>query len=132
MTYATLMTTYMKRHRNITHAIACSHTIHDAMRRFKGGEPNERRAGVSVVLPIQTDSVAPGTVRLPLAVMSALAAEPGDLLYVSDDRWWLGGLRSVHVRAAEPHADGFMKLSAADVERGQLKPTRPARVQKLI
>lgn len=107
-------------------------SIRDAMRRFKGGEPNERRAGVSVVLPIQTDSVAPGTARLPQAVMSALAAEPGDLLYVSDDRWWLGGLRSIHVRAAEPHSDEFIKLSTADVERGQLKPTRPARVEKLM
>ena len=36
-------------------------SIHDALRRFKGGEPNERWAGVSVIVPIQTDSVTPGT-----------------------------------------------------------------------
>ena len=39
-------------------------SIHEAMRRFKGGEPNERRAGVSLVLPIQTDSVPPGTAQI--------------------------------------------------------------------
>ena len=27
---------------------------------------------------------------------SALDAHEGDLLYISDKRWWLGGLRSAH------------------------------------
>ncbi|MCU0960427.1 MAG: hypothetical protein MUF48_10005 [Pirellulaceae bacterium] len=107
-------------------------SIEDAKRRFKGGEPNERRPGVNLVLPIAVDRVAGGTAELPLAAMSALDAEPGDILYISDARWWLGGLRSVQVRAAAPHADAAIKLSAADVERGQLKLHRLARVQKLM
>ena len=92
----------------------------------------KRRAGVSLVLPLQTDSVALGTVRLPQFAMDALAAEPGDLLYVADSRWWLGGLRSVHVKAGEAHDGAAIELSAADVERGQLKVSRTARVEKLL
>ena len=107
-------------------------SIGEATQRFKGGEPNERRAGVSLVLPVRTDSVAPGTVRLPRFAMDTLAAEPGDLLYVADSRWWLGGLRSVHVKAGEPHEGDAIQLNAADVERGQLKISRPARVEKLL
>ena len=39
--------------------------------------------------------------QLPLVHISAplaqaLDAQPGDLLYLSDRRWWLGGLRSAH------------------------------------
>ncbi len=107
-------------------------SIPAAKRRFKGGEPNERRAGVSVVLPLQSGEVVAGTARIPQSVMERLAANPGDLLYISDARWWLGGLRSVHVRAGEPVADDAIQLSPGDLDRGQLQLSRPARVQKLM
>jgi SSS family solute:Na+ symporter len=107
-------------------------SIPDAMRRFKGGEPNQRRAGVTVVLPVRAESIEPGTARLPLAAMDTLAAEPGDLLYISDDRWWLGGLRSIHVRTGEPTADGIVRLCSVDLERGQIKLNRSVRVQKTM
>ena len=42
-----------------------------------------------------------GTASLPVAVLSpelaaALESKPGDLVYVTDTRGWLGGLRSTH------------------------------------
>ncbi len=45
------------------------------------------------------------TVRLSPAAMAALGAEPGDLVYLSDRRGWLGGLRSAHAIVGEPAAD---------------------------
>jgi SSS family solute:Na+ symporter len=107
-------------------------SIPAAMRRFKGGEPNERRAGASVILRLRPGMIAAGTVQLPRPAMEALAAQPGDLLYVTDARWWLGGLRSVHVRAGEPTEEQEILLNNTDIERGQLKLTRPARVEKII
>jgi len=72
----------------------------DAMRQFKGGEPN-RRPGKKVRVKVQLDKSLAGTETVVLAQSSLdqMAAEPGDLLYASHTSWWYGGLRSVHVKA---------------------------------
>ena len=74
----------------------------DAMRQFKGGEPN-RRPGGKARLAVRIDAGLgeSDVVALPRSALDVMAAEPGDLLYASDTRWWFGGLRSVHVRAGE-------------------------------
>jgi len=75
----------------------------DAMRRFKGGTPN-RRPGEKVRLITRFDPKLAGQ-NVVIAARTALdkmAAEPGDLLYASDIRWWYGGLRWVHVKAGTP------------------------------
>ena len=52
--------------------------------------------------------------RLPLVILSpklatVLNAFPGDLVYLSDNRWWLGGLKSghAHVHAVDPELKDF-------------------------
>ncbi len=78
-------------------------TQKDAMRQFKGAEPN-RRPGKKVRLRTKLTPDLPGenTVILPQSAMDVMAADPGDLLYASHIRWWYGGLRSVHVKAGQP------------------------------
>ncbi len=75
----------------------------DAMRQFKGGEPN-RRPGAKVQLRTAIDRDLAGTnvVKVSQTALEKMAAEPGDLLYASHTRWWYGGLRSVHVKAGAP------------------------------
>jgi len=72
----------------------------DAMRQFKGGEPN-RTPGKKVRVRTKLDESLAGTetVVLSQSSLDTMAAEPGDLLYASHIRWWYGGLRSVHVKA---------------------------------
>jgi len=73
----------------------------DAMRLFKGGEPN-REPGEKVTLTLRLDrELDEETIRVPAAAMDAMRARPGDLIYACDPRWWFGGLRSVHVRLGE-------------------------------
>ena len=59
-------------------------------------------------------SCAPDDQRLPLVILSpklaaVLNAFPGDLVYLSDNRWWLGGLKSghAHVHAIDPKLSDF-------------------------
>ena len=75
-------------------------TQNDAMRQFKGGEPN-RKPGKKVHVTVKLDKSLAGTetVVLSQSSLDTMAAEPGDLLYASHLRWWYGGLRSVHVKA---------------------------------
>ena len=72
-------------------------------------------------------------VRLATADMERMKVRPGDLLYVGDARRWLGGLRSLHCRAGQPHDQGNVVLIAeAAFKAGSFKPTRPVRVEKFF
>ena len=72
-------------------------------------------------------------VRFQAEDMRRMKAEPGDLLYVSDARRWLGGLRSLHCRAGLPHDQGETVLMAAEAfDEGNFLPDHPVRVEKLL
>ena len=80
-------------------------TVSDALRRYKGSPGSEhgrvRTHGQPLVVS-EEPSETRGEGQLPVvalgrSVSERLGVSPGDLLYVSDSRWWLGGLRSAHV-----------------------------------
>ena len=100
--------------------------------RYKGGIPAED-VGQSRVTPWTTGACAAGEARLPGKLMEALRVREGDLLHASDPRAWLGGLRSVRVRAGARLAAGEAAvLASEDVERGGLLKGRPLRIEKLM
>lgn len=110
-------------------------TLDEARAAFKGGVPSRRGIGSKAVLPLRIVETLDSQIRLPAATMQALQAEPGDLVFVGDSRWWLGGLRSVHARlgpAAGPEAEGQLLMSAACFGESSLLSDRPVRVEKLI
>jgi len=49
-----------------------------------------------------------------------MAAEVGDLVYISDARKYLGGLKSVHSTYGEPHnEDGIVYITQEHIDQGQ-------------
>jgi SSS family solute:Na+ symporter len=89
-------------------------TLLDAVCRFKGGRPN-RKPGGKVLLRIKLDESLSeqNTAIVSQSALDKMAAEPGDLLYVSHTAWWYGGLRSVHVKAGPP-CDSWHGLPARE------------------
>ena len=75
--------------------------VDSAQREFKGAEPNLEGAGARVTTSVRTVEESLDGVRLPQSAWDALSIKPGDLLYITDPRWWWGGLRSVHSKALE-------------------------------
>ena len=83
-------------------------TVADAIRRYKGGEGREQETTRARAFPrrMETEPAFSGEAMLSVVNMSpalakALGASPGDLVYLSDTRWWLGGLRSVQAKVGE-------------------------------
>jgi hypothetical protein len=74
--------------------------------------------------------------------LMAMKTEPGDLIYVQDKRWWLGGLKSLHTRAASPAMEaevqnlkaekGVIFLSAKNIALGMLNAAEPVKVEKIM
>ncbi len=78
-------------------------TIADAIRHYKGAPGTESASARAAAVPCKAESEPPtrGEARLAVVTISEelarrLKAQVDDLVYVSDARWWLGGLRSVH------------------------------------
>jgi SSS family solute:Na+ symporter len=108
----------------------------DAMRIFKGAEPN-RRLGQKVHLKVVIDDTLVGknVVVVSKSTLDKVSAQPGDLLYADDARWWFGGLRSVHVKAGPPSDDKdqrLMRISPEDAAEAHFDIGRLVKLEKII
>jgi SSS family solute:Na+ symporter len=74
-------------------------TLDDSIKAYKGGEPNYERGekirGLNLVID---NSIGDDVIRVSQAVLDRMKANAGDLIYMEDSRWFLGGLRSNHVK----------------------------------
>lgn len=82
-------------------------TLDEGMRRYKNGEPNHEIGKKARRLPYEIDNSIPDErISVSSAVMERLKARAGDIVYMEDSRWYLGGLRSDHVKVLAPHDRG--------------------------
>lgn len=106
-------------------------TLSYARRYFKGGEPNDRPGFKLPMTWEVNESLPAGTVQVDAEGMHHLAADEGDLVYVCDKRWWLGGLRSAHAKLEGKHGLGETVAIATDIaEAGHFLVGRRVTVEK--
>ena len=108
-----------------------------AMERFKGGPVSEtpsRPARVRLIVDGDPAfAVDPAGATLDPDSAARLGVVPGDLIYVADGRWWLGGIRSAHAKVAAIDGEsGTIRLSEGLVEEGGLLPGRSVRIEKTL
>lgn len=101
------------------------------MRRFKGSEPNLEPGRPVTAIPVPVNR--PGHVSLSGADARRLAARPGDHLYLSDTRWWLGGLHSAHAILSDIGGKtGHVEIGQDLVQQANLDPHRLVRITKVL
>lgn len=81
-------------------------TIGDALRFYKGSPGKESKVTKAMALPQVLEVPLVGTsemtgVRLSSRTARDLQSQVGNLVYVTDSRWWTGGLYSAHAIVAE-------------------------------
>ena len=97
---------------------------------FKGSAPNDR-PGQSIKLQWTLKEGDKDTVGFSINDMEVMAADVGDLVYLADERKWLGGLKSIHSVYGDPHMeDGTVYITQAHVEMGMFDPERKLRAEK--
>lgn len=86
-------------------------SIHRAKEMFKGKKLNEKE-GETIKIIWRKKKDESDTVNFSKKDMQRMEAEPGDLVYLCDARWYLGGLKSIHTVYGEPHEeDGVVYLN---------------------
>ena len=97
---------------------------------FKGSAPNDR-PGQSIKVQWALKEGDKDTVGFSINDMEVMAADVGDLVYLADERKWLGGLKSIHSVYGDSHTeDGTVYITQAHVEMGMFDPERKLRAEK--
>ena len=105
-------------------------SLNKARELFKGGSPNDR-LGDSVIVDWAIKDMEGDIVQFSANDMEIMAAEVGDLVYLSDERKWLGGLKSFHSVYGEPHnEDGKVYIGQGHADSGKLDQNYKLRGEK--
>ncbi|MGD2294906.1 MAG: sodium/solute symporter [Candidatus Aminicenantes bacterium] len=107
-------------------------TLDKAKALFKGGAVNEKEGKTALAVPVVDNQVE--EVSVSQKVAERLAAGMGDIVYVSDSRAWLGGLRSAHAKITAIHEQeaSLVFLSPSLFQKGNLKLGRKVRLEKIL
>jgi SSS family solute:Na+ symporter len=107
-------------------------TLNKAKERFKQGPINEllgKKASAKIMEDEQVEeiSISPVAAR-------RLSAGVGDLVHLSDGRWWLGGLRSTQAKISSLHDQDsdIVLVAPALIKRGNLVVKRRHRLEKIL
>ncbi len=106
-------------------------SIRQAKEWFKGSKLNERE-GENVKVNwklVETDNE--DVINFSKHDMNLLAAHEGDLVYISDTRKYLGGLKSCHTVCGKPHdEEGVVYIRKLHVEKGLFVEGRSLEAEK--
>jgi len=99
---------------------------------YKGGRPNEED-GLKVECLLREVRGA-GEISVNRAVAESMNAGIGDIVYLSDARWWLGGLRSVHAKLSDIRDDDdpTVLVSRSLLLEGSLQIGRPHKIERIM
>lgn len=103
-------------------------TVGDAIRLFYGGRrgADDESDWATVTFADSDTDETDDAIQLSLVQVSgglakAVDAQPGDILYISDSRWWLGGLKSGHARIASiDESDSGLTVHMGSELRGRI------------
>lgn len=94
-------------------------SINKAKEYFKGSKINDRE-GKKIIVEWKLKEGEDDTIHFSKNDMELMAAEVGDLVYISDKRKYMGGLKSCHTVYGEPHdEDGVVYIAKEHLEQGQ-------------
>tara|TARA_B100001027_G_scaffold48572_1_gene32049 strand:- start:1931 stop:3790 length:1860 start_codon:yes stop_codon:yes gene_type:complete len=102
-------------------------TIYDVSKlkaSFKGGNVNDAK-GKTVIVDWEISDIGDDSIRFSKNDMLKMKAEVGDLVYLCDNRKWLGGLKSIHSVYGEPHdTDGVVMITKNQQQSGLFDQNR--------
>jgi SSS family solute:Na+ symporter len=97
---------------------------------FKGSAPNDR-PGKAVTAKWNLKEGDENIVQFSIGDMETMGADVGDMVYLADERKWLGGLKSIHSIYGEPHThDGLVYITKSHAESGLFDSNRKLIAEK--
>ncbi|HSW56021.1 MAG TPA: sodium:solute symporter family protein [Ignavibacteriaceae bacterium] len=106
------------------------YSLKKAKEMFKGSKINDRE-GEKIVVNWKLKDTDEDIIYFSKNDMKRMEADPGDLVYLTDVRKWMGGLKSVHSVFGEPHdEDGVVYITRENFEQGQFVEGKKLQAEK--
>ena len=70
--------------------------------------------------------------KLPQSTLDTLSLKEGDLLYITDKRWWYGGLLSVHAKVGGASEGDTLVMSEELYAQGSFQDNSALKVEKVF
>lgn len=106
-------------------------SVRQAQEWFKGRKLNEREGENVVANWKLVDTDNEDVINFSHKDMHKMQAEPGDLVYITDTRKWLGGLKSCHTVYGQPHDEaGIVYIRKIHLEKGLFVEHKPIQAEK--
>jgi solute:Na+ symporter, SSS family len=106
------------------------YSLKKAKEMFKGSKINDRE-GEKVVVDWKLKDSDEDVIYFSKNDMKRMEADLGDLLYITDARRWMGGLKSVHSVFGEPHnEDGVVYITNEHLDAAKFVKGRKLRAEK--
>jgi len=105
-------------------------SVRKAREGFKGGVPNDQPGRPVVAGWVSDPDLPEGVVQAGPAHLEGLGGKDGDMVYLTDTRRWLGGLRSTHARLQEGAPDDTLRIAPDIVVAGRFLPAKRIRIEK--
>ncbi len=110
-------------------------SLDEAIFSFKGSQANyEKGEQVRKLFVLLDSSLAESEIRISQSTGEKLKARLGDIIYLSDDRWYLGGIRSGHFRLKSYHEqeEDSVFIYETSFRKAYLKTGKKVFVEKII
>jgi len=105
-------------------------SIHKAKEWFKGRKLNERE-GEKIIVNWKEADDDKDELSFSKNDIKKMSAEVGDLVYISDTRKWMGGLKSCHSVIGEPHEEeGIVYMRKKHITNGLFVKFKPLEAEK--
>jgi SSS family solute:Na+ symporter len=106
-------------------------SVRQAQEWFKGRKLNEREGENVIANWKLVDTDNEDVINFSHKDMHKMQAEPGDLVYITDTRKWLGGLKSCHTVYGQPHDEtGIVYIRKIHLEKGLFVEHKPIQAEK--
>jgi SSS family solute:Na+ symporter len=100
-----IITTHYVKYDEVSQTLGLtSWSLDKAKEFFKGSKVNNRE-GEKVAVNWKIKEGEEDIIYFSQNDMDKMSADVGDLVYITDSRWYLGGLKSIHSKFGEPHKD---------------------------
>ena len=118
--FVALITTYYVKYDEEAQTLGLTvWSVRHAKEWFKGRKLNEREGETIKIHWKLIKDDEHDIINFSQKDMNKMSAEPGDLVYITDARKWLGGLKSCHTVFGKPHdEDGIVYLRKLHLEKG--------------
>jgi len=129
--FVTILVTYFVKYDPEMNTLGLTvYSLKKAKEMFKGSKINDRE-GEKIAVNWKLKDTDEDILYFSKNDMKRMEADPGDLVYLTDARNWMGGLKSVHSVFGEPHdEDGIVYVTRENFEQGQFVEGKKLRAEK--